>query len=111
MNEYEILEDSRDRMVAATNELKTAGRAWAMAEHDYQAAKARRTAEMRADGLSATEIQLRIKGDPEVCELILARDLAKVEYDATNKAIDTYKLDARLAEGTIERDWQQARRM
>lgn len=78
---------------------------YAKAEAEYQRAKAVRVRQMRAEKLPATIVQLMIKGDEAVNDLLFERDSAKSLYEATSKAIDTYKLDARLLEARIQRDW------
>ncbi len=103
--DYEALDEARNSYLKATRSLPEMAAKYAEAEAEYQRAKAVRVMEMRADGVPATLIQLMVKGDKAVNRKLFERDSAKSLYEATNKAIDTYKLDARLLESRIQRDW------
>lgn len=105
MNDYEALDEARASYLEATRTLPDMALRYARAESDYQRAKAVRVRQMRAEKIPATVIQLLIKGDEAVNDLLFERDSAKTLYEATNKAIDTYKLDARLLEARIQREW------
>ena len=108
---YAALARDRDLMKAASEELKGRGIARARAEADYQAVKNRRVLEMKAEGYSASLIQMLIKGDEEVNTKLFERDCAEVVYDSAKEALNCYKLDARLLEAQLERDWNDAKRM
>ena len=108
---YEELGESRDYMRRASSELKERGIALAKAEAEYQATKNRRALEMKAEGFAATMIQMILKGDDEVSLKLFERDCAQVMYDSAREALNCYKLDARLIEAQIEREWNDAKRM
>lgn len=94
-------------MKAASSELKERGIAKAKAEAEYQAVKNRRVLELKAEGCSASLIQMLIKGDAEVNKKLFERDCADVLYESAKEALQTYKLDARLLEAQISREWNQ----
>lgn len=96
----------RELMKRASAELKERGVAAAIAEAEYQAAKAKTALALKAEGLSATLIQLVIKGCDDVAPLLLARDCAQVDYDSAREALNVYKLDARLLEAQIDREYR-----
>ena len=95
-------------MLKAVSEAKERGFKLAKAEANYQAAKHQRILQMKAEGMSATMIQLLIKGDDAVSIPLFERDCAQVEYDSAKDAINAYKLSARLTEAQIQREWNQA---
>lgn len=99
------LKRDRDLMKIASSEVKTRGIEYARAEAEYQSAKARRALEMKADGCPVTFIQTVIKGDEEVCEKMFQRDCAEAEYKSAVEALNVYKLDSRLLEAQISREW------
>lgn len=99
------LNDDRQKMLLAVKEAEERGVKLAEAERDYQRAKNVRVLEMRADHEPATLIQLLIKGDPEVNMKLFERDVAKIEYESAQEAINAYKLSARLLEQQIQREW------
>lgn len=87
--------------------LRKNGDAYAQAERDYQVAKAQTVLKMKDAGASVTEISLSIKGQPEVAEKLFKRDVAKVMYEANQEHINTVKLQLRLLDNQIAREWSQ----
>lgn len=108
---YQDLQRSRKLMQKASTELKDRGIALAKAQAEYQATKNKRALEMKAEGYSATIINMILKGDEEVSLKLFERDCAQVLYDSAKDALNVYKLDARLLEAQLERDWNDAKRM
>lgn len=88
--------------------LRKNGDAYARAEREYQVAKAQTVLKMKDAGASMTEINLSIKGQPEVSEKLFARDVAKVMYEANQEHINTVKLQLRLLDNQIAREWGNA---
>lgn len=99
------LEDDRRLMKAASSEIKKRGKEYAEAEADYQATKARVALEMKANGYPVTFIQTIIKGNKEVNDKLFKRDCAEAEYRSAMEALNVYKLDSRLLEAQIAREW------
>ena len=85
--------------------LRKNGDAYARAEREYQVAKAQTVLKMKDAGASITEINLSIKGQPEVAELLFKRDVAKVLYETNQEHINTVKLQLRLLDNQIAREW------
>lgn len=101
----ELMED-RALIKRAVTEAKERGLALAQAEAEYQTVKNKRALEMKEEGLAATMIQMLIKGDREVRGALFERDCAQVLYNSSQDAINAYKLDARLLESQIEREYR-----
>lgn len=85
--------------------LRQNGEALAEKEHDYQVIKAQTVVMMKDEGRTITEIQLSIKGQPRVSEALFERDKAKVMYDANMEHINATKLEMRIIENQIAREW------
>ena len=51
-------------------------------------------------------IAMILKGDERVSVPMFARDCAQVEYDSAREALNVYKLDARLLEAQIDREYR-----
>lgn len=96
----------RDLMKRASEEMKRRGIALAKAEAEYQTAKNATALLLKADGYSATMIAMVIKGDERVSVPMFARDCAQVEYESAREALNVYKLDARLLEAQIDREYR-----
>lgn len=102
------LQETRKLMKQAMAEIPERGRIYAQAEADYQAAKNVRALELKAEHMSATLIQLTIKGDKDVNMKLFERDVALIEYESARDAVNVLKLDARLLEQQIQREWNQS---
>lgn len=102
------LEQKRQLMHETLDELFAKAQEAAEAEAVYQAAKAARALELKAQGVPVTLIEMTIKGDSKVNNRLMRRDCALAEYKATQEALNVYKLDCRLLEAQISRDWSAA---
>ena len=97
-----------DELHKSMKDLRKHGYLLAQAEHDYQLIKAQRVLMMKEEGATVTEINLTIKGQPDVAEALLKRDTAKVLYDANQEHINVVKLEVRVLESQIAREWGNA---
>lgn len=83
--------------------LRQTGNEYAKAERNYQIAKAQMVLQMKESGSTITEIQLSVKG--RIPEELFKRDVARVMYEANQEHINTVKLQLRLLDNQIEREW------
>ena len=90
----------------AIRQLGIRGRAYAQAEHDYRVAMRKKILEERANGTPVTIISDLCRGDPEVAKLRIERDIALTVYESAKEAIQTYKLQIRILDAQIEREWK-----
>lgn len=95
---------------AAIRELGTRGRAYAQAEHDYRVALSKKVLTERDKGTPVTIISDVCRGDREIAKLRFERDVAETVYDAAKEAINGYKLQIRILDAQIEREWGHAGR-
>ena len=95
---------------AAVHELGKRGRSYAQAEQDYRIALARRILEERAKGTPVTIISDICRGDREIAKLRFERDCSEVMYKSALEAINTLKLEIRILDAQIEREWGHAGR-
>ena len=101
--------DQRTRMLdAAVRELRARGTAYAKAERDYRVAKAEAILQERAKGTPATLTADIVKGRKDIAKLCFERDCAEVVYKSAMEAINATKLQLRLIESQIQREWGQA---
>lgn len=92
----------------AIKQLGIRGRTYAQAEHDYKVALAKRILLERDKGTPVTIISDVCRGDPTIAKLRLERDIAEVVYDSAKEAINGYKLQIRILDAQIEREWHSA---
>lgn len=107
MNLIDRVFECIDLMKTAVAELKERAIKRARSEAHYQKVKYTRAFQMKAQGVPVTFIALVIKGDPEVNKALLERDSELSLYESTKEEINVYKLEARLIEEQIKRDYNE----
>ena len=100
----ETLKKLSEELDTSIKRLRKNGNNAAEAERDYQIAKNQTILRLKADGYPATLIAQMVKGDKEVAEKMLKRDIAKVMYDTNKEHINIKKLQLRTVEEQIERE-------
>lgn len=78
---------------------------FAEAEYNYYLQKTKTAYRLQQEGLSGTMIATVLKGEPEVAVLMRERDIAKARYEATKEAINIVKLQMRMTDSQIGREW------
>ena len=87
--------------------LKTRGRVYAQAERDYKVALAKKMLIERDKGMPVTIIGDVCRGDPDIADLRFERDVAEADYKTAMEAINSYKLQMRILENQISREWSK----
>jgi hypothetical protein len=93
------------KMNRAVDVLAANGRKLADAERIYRVALAKEILKEREAGIPVTIIGDLARGDSTIADLKFARDAAQAVYDANNEALQAWKLQARLMEAQISREW------
>lgn len=101
----EKLKELSDQLDQSIRMLRNNGNSAAQAEQEYQIAKNQTILKLKSEGFPATLIKEMVKGDPDVCQKMLSRDIAKVMYDTNKEHINIKKLQLRTIEEQIEREW------
>ena len=86
-------------------ELRTSGTNYAKAERDYKILLRQECLKLRDDGMAIGMIDKTCYGIPSVAEARFQRDVAQTIYQANQEAINTLKLQLRLIEGQINREY------
>jgi hypothetical protein len=111
MDGYDLvgyLQSKRKELMEALAISKSRGLALAEAERDYKREKAKFIAKARAEKIAVTLIRDLAQGDPYISDLRFKRDSAKVLYQNATEAINVFKLECRLLESDIKREWDNA---
>lgn len=87
-------------------QIKQRGRNYAKAEQDYRVALSKKILTERDNGVPVTVINDICRGSAEVAQLKFERDVAESVYKAALEAINVYKLQIRLLEGQIDREYR-----
>ena len=89
----------------ALRTLRINGNAYAEAEKNYKEAVSKKALELRDEGMAVTLMDKVIYGLPSISTLRCIRDIAKTQYEANQEAINVKKLQIRIVEAQIEREW------
>ena len=93
------------QLEASLKELRISGTNYAKAERDYKILLRQECLKLRDDGMAIGMIDKTCYGIPSVAEARFQRDVAKTIYEANQEAINTLKLQLRLIEGQISREF------
>lgn len=110
VSEYDLYQELQHKTVdlnKAVKDLRESGTRRAQAERDYKVILAQKCLDMRDHGFAVGMIDKVCYGIDEVAEARFNRDVTDVLYTANLESINSIKLQIRLIEAQIEREWQQ----
>jgi len=102
---YLEMQEKVDLLNQALRELGRRGRTYAQAEHDYKVELSKEILVQRDNKIPVTIISDICRGTPRIAKLRFERDVAEVTYKAAMEAINSYKLQIRILEGQISREY------
>lgn len=105
MELWEELEQKNRQLDQALKTLRQNGIALAEAERNYKEAVSKEVLRLKDEGMAVTLINQIIYGMPSISTLRFERDCASVLYNANQEAINVKKLQIRLIEAQISREW------
>lgn len=108
---YDLMQELLAKQQALDTSIKLLrknGTAYAQAERAYKVLLRQECLKLRDDGMAIGMIDKTCYGIPTVAEARFKRDVAEVTYKANQEAINSIKLQLRLIEGQINREWGQA---
>lgn len=86
-------------------QLRVSGTEYAQTERDYKVLLRVECLKLRDSGMAVGMIEKVCYGIPSVAEARFKRDVAKAVYTANLEAINSVKLQLRLIESQISREW------
>ena len=102
---YTELQNKTQQLDISIKSLRTSGTAYAAAERDYKILLRQECLKLRDGGMAIGLIDKTCYGIPAVAELRFKRDVAEAVYKANLEAINSIKLQMRLLESQISREW------
>lgn len=100
------LQQKNRELSASIKQLRISGQSKAEAEKNYKIKLREEALKLRAEkGMPVTLIQQIVYGIPAVAELRFKRDIADTVYQANLEAINSTKLQMRIIENQISREW------
>jgi hypothetical protein len=89
----------------AITKLKERGKRAAETEADYRIALSTKLLELRSNGHPVTIIGDIARGNKDIAHLKLLRDIAETEYNVAQEFINVTKLQIKILENQINREW------
>lgn len=105
MDLYTELQTKTAQLDASVKQLRRSGTAYAQAEKDYKILLRQECLKLRDAGMAIGMIDKTCYGIPAVAEARFKRDVAEAVYRANQEAINSIKLEMRLIEGQLQREW------
>lgn len=105
------LQQKINELNVSIKSLRRTGSEFAEAEKDYKIKLREEALKLRAEkGMPVTLIQQVVYGVPEVAEKRFARDIKEAIYNANQEAINSIKLQIRIIENQLQREYNNAGR-
>lgn len=108
MELWDELRQLTKQLDVCVRELRKSGTAYAEAERAYKVKLREVCLRMRADGMAVGVIDKTCYGHPEVADLRFRRDVAETVYKANVEAINSIKLQIRITDAQLAREWGNA---
>ena len=109
MDLWNELNEKRALLDKAIETLANNGYDLAAKERDYKIAINKKALELRAEDTPVTLINTIIYGYEDIAALRFNRDTAQVKYNANNEYINTLKLQIRILENQLGREYSNTR--
>lgn len=108
MDLYSDLLRLQNDLNISIKKLRETGTDFAEAERDYKITLRQEALKLRAEkNMPVTLIQQVVYGVPEVANKRFNRDVKEAIYQANQEAINSIKLQIRVIEGQLNREWCQ----
>ena len=108
MGDYDLYMELQSKLKQLEQSLKllrATGSEYAQSERDYKVLLRQECLKLRDGGMAVGMIDKTCYGIPEVADARFRRDIAQVTYEANKEAINVYKLQVKLIEAQIGREW------
>lgn len=109
MELFDKIENLTKQLEIAVRELRKTGTAKAEKERLYKIEINKKALALKEEGMPVTLIQTVIYGYDTIAKLRFERDVADAVYNANLECINSIKLQLRLLEGQLSREWGQAK--
>lgn len=104
-NLYLELQNKTKQLDVSIKQLRVSGTEYAEAEKNYKILLRQECLRLRDEGMAIGMINMTAYGIPSVAEARFKRDVANAVFQANQEAIQSIKLQMRLIEGQLNREW------
>lgn len=105
MELYQELQSKTKQLDISIKQLRKSGTEYAEAERIYKILLRQECLKLRDEGMAIGMIDKTCFGIPSVAEARFKRDVAEAVYKANLEAINSIKLQMRLIESQLSREW------
>lgn len=110
MNLFNEMQKLLNDLNISIKKLRETGTDFAEAERDYKITLRQEALKLRAEkGMPVTLIQQVVYGIPEVADKRFKRDVKEAIYQANQEAINSIKLQIRVIESQLQREWSNTK--
>jgi hypothetical protein len=102
---YNELQLKTKQLSASLKQLRNNGIEFASKERDYKILLRQECLKLRAEGMAVGMITMTCYGIPNVANARFERDKAEAIYKTNQEAINTLKLEMKLLEAQLSREW------
>lgn len=99
------LNDKSQALDVAIKQLRKSAYDYALARYNYRVAITQETLKLRDAGVKVTIISDTVRGTPSIAKLGMQEIIAKSIYEANQEAIQALKLQIRLLDAQIDREF------
>jgi hypothetical protein len=107
MDLFNELQSKTKELEVSIKSLRQSGTKYAQAERDYKVLLRQECLKLRDEGMAIGMIDKTCYGIPSVAEARFKRDVAEAVYKAILEAINSIKLQMRLIENQLSREWNR----
>lgn len=105
MDLYNDINDLINKLNISIKSLANNGRALSQAEYDYKICLRQEALKLRDEGMPVTLIGQIIYGVPEIARKRFERDVAETYYNTNQEQINALKLQIRVLENQLQREY------
>ena len=109
MELYDEMMSKVKKLEYSVKQLRVNGTALAEAERNYKVLLRQEVLKLRDEGHAVGVIEKICYGIPSVAEARFQRDVAEATYTANQEAINSLKLQIRIIESQLSREWSVAK--
>lgn len=99
------IQELTKRLNTSVVKLRDYGRELAEAEKDYKITLRQEALKLRSDGMAVTLINQIVYGIPGVAQKRFNRDIAETMHQTAIENINSIKLQIRILESQVQREW------
>lgn len=109
MELWQMIEAKIKELDVSVKALRRTGTEYATAEKEYKVKLREEVLKLRDEKMAVTLIDKIAYGIPSIADLRFKRDIAEAVYEANKESINVIKLNIRILEGQLQREYGVAK--